>query len=63
MMPVKNISRATWITEWVNENRSRWYDLSAHDKDLCEALANLKRELGEVLCAPSGIRLKEAAHT
>ena len=57
----KTLSQAKWIVEWVDDNKSRWYQLSAYDRNLYDTFQDLQTELADVLKTPAGQRFQGSA--
>ena len=57
----KTLSQAKWIVEWVDDNKSRWHQLSAYDRNLYDTFQDLQTELADVLKTPAGQRFQGSA--
>jgi hypothetical protein len=52
----QQISRGQWITDWIDESRLNWYQLSIADKKLYESMGDLQNQLEEVMRTTAGTR-------
>ena len=54
----RSLWQAEWVVSWVDEEPSRWHDLSASDKNLYDTFQALQTELADVLKTPAGERYR-----